>query len=90
MPSFLVESYLADTPGAVEDARRRAVRTAEIGTDVRHLRTTFVPGDEVVLHFFQAPSAEAIGAAGRQAALAYERIVEAVEEAAPTSEKEER
>ena len=41
--------------------------------------TTFVPGDEVVLHMFEAPSAEALDDAGRLAALSYDRIVEAVE-----------
>ena len=79
MPSYLVESYLADSPNAVEEARERAERAADFGADVRHLRTTFLPGDETVLHVFEAPSAEALDEAGRRAALPFERIVEAVE-----------
>ena len=79
MPSYLVESYLAPSVGAVDEARERARRTAELGAGVRHLRTTFVPDDEMILHLFEAPSAAALDAAGRRAALPFERIVEAVE-----------
>jgi len=80
MPSFLVESYAADS--VVEDHRECARLAAELGTGVRYVRTTFLPGDETVLHVFEADSAEALGEAAREAALPYERIVEAVEGAA--------
>ena len=79
MPSYLVESYLTDSATAVADARRRAQHAATLEDGVRYVRTTFVPGDEVVLHLFEAPTAEALDAAGRKAALEFERIVEAVE-----------
>jgi hypothetical protein len=79
MPSYLVESYLTDSPAAVADARERAQLTAELGADVRYVRTTFLPGDETVLHVFEAASAEAVARAARLAALEYERIVAAVE-----------
>jgi hypothetical protein len=79
MPNYLVESYLADTADGVDDARARARRTAELGIGVRYVRTTFLPGDETILHLFEAPSAEALDDAGRRAALPFERIVEAVE-----------
>jgi hypothetical protein len=79
MPSYLVESYLAATVDGVDDARARARRTAELGVGVRYVRTTFLPGDETILHLFEAPSAEALDDAGRRAALPFERIVEAVE-----------
>jgi Protein of unknown function (DUF4242) len=88
MPSYLVESYAARSPGAVEKARERARRTAELGADVRYLRTTFLPDDEVILHLFEAPSAAALDEAGRRAALPFERIVEAVEESAETRKEE--
>jgi hypothetical protein len=78
VPSFLVEAYGAG-PSAVDDARTRAQRTAELGDGVRYVRTTYLPGDETILHLFEAPSAAALGDAGRRAALPYERIVEAVE-----------
>ena len=86
MPHYLVESYLADSPAAVEDARERARSVEEGGAGIRYVRTTFVPGDEVVLHMFEAPSAEALDDAGRHAALSYDRIVEAVEEPAAVQE----
>jgi hypothetical protein len=79
MPSYLVESYSADSAAAFEDARERALRTAEVGRGVRHLRTTFLPEDETILHLFEAPSLAELHRAGRLAALSYVRIVEAVE-----------
>jgi hypothetical protein len=77
MPSYLVESYAAN--GAVADARAQARRAAELGMDVRYVRTTFLPTDEVALHLFEAPSIAALRHAGNLAALRYERIVEALE-----------
>jgi hypothetical protein len=60
MPTYLVEAYAADAPAALDEARARAQLTAELGTGVRYLRTTFLPGDETLLHLFEAPSAEAL------------------------------
>jgi hypothetical protein len=77
MPSYVVEAYLRDSPAAEEDARRRAERAGALAEGVRYVRTTFLPDDEVVLHLFEAPSAEALGAASRRAELPFERIVEA-------------
>jgi len=82
MPIYVVESYAGER--LVEDQRERARRAAESGTGIRYLRTTFLPGDETVLHLFEAPSAEALERAGRAAALPFERIVEAVENSAPS------
>jgi hypothetical protein len=79
MPSYVVESYAADSPAALGEARARAQLTAELGKGVRYVRTTFLPGDETLLHLFEAPSAEALGQAGELAELSYERIVEAIE-----------
>lgn len=81
MPRYLVESYAASSVRAVDDARDRARRTAELDPGIRYLRTTFLPGDETAFHLFEAPSAEALSRAGRRAALEFERIVEAVETA---------
>ncbi len=83
MPSYLVEAYLAADPTALEEARARARRTAELVPAVRYLRTTFLPGDETCLHLFDAPSAEELGEAARRAELRHERIVEAVETVPP-------
>jgi hypothetical protein len=85
LPSYLVESYLADTVRGVDDARARARRTAELGIGVRYVRTTFLPGDETILHLFEAPSAAALDEASRRAALPFERIVEAVEGSGDTA-----
>lgn len=89
MPTYLVESYAASSEAALNDARDRARRTAELGFGVRYLRTTFFPGDETILHLFEAPSVEALDEAGRLTALPFERIVEAVEGSAEPR-KEER
>lgn len=78
-----MESYVASS-GAVEEARERARRTAELGVNVRYVRTTFLPEDETVMHLFEAPSAAVLDEAGRRAALPFERIVEAVEGASPS------
>jgi hypothetical protein len=77
MQSYLVESYAANS--GAEDQRERARLAAEVGTGVRYIRTTFLPGDETLLHVFEAESADAVREAVRVAALPYERIVEAVE-----------
>ena len=79
MPNYLVESYLADTPTAVEEARERARSVADERGGVRYVRTTFLPGDETILHVFEAPSLTALRRAARRASLQCERIVEAVE-----------
>lgn len=78
MPRFLVESYVADSTGAFDDACERARRTAEAAPGVRYVDTTFVPGDETVMHLFDAPSEAALEEAGRRVGLQFERIVEAV------------
>jgi hypothetical protein len=79
MPNYVVESYVADAPAAVEEARERARSLADERAGVRYLRTTFLPGDETILHAFEAPSIEALRLAAQRGALQYERIVEAVE-----------
>jgi hypothetical protein len=77
MPSYLVESYA--TKSGVESDRERARLTAELGTGVRYVRTTFLPADETILHLFEATSAEVLRRAARRAALQCDRIVEAIE-----------
>ena len=79
MPTYLVESYGPNNGDAPADARERAARAAELGAGVRYVRTTFLPGDETVLHVFEAASAEDLRRAAVLAALQHERIVEAVE-----------
>lgn len=87
MPSYLVEAYTSGAIAAAE-ASDRARRVAELHDGVRYVRTTFLPGDETILHLFEAPSASALAEASRLAELHFERIVEAVEgDANPTKEE---
>jgi hypothetical protein len=85
MPQYLLEAYVPDAKSALGDAREAAERTAELGEGIRHIRTTFLPDDQLVLHVFEAPSAGALRRAGVRAALRYERLVEAFEEAGAAS-----
>jgi hypothetical protein len=81
--SYLVESHLPRIRGAelgdtTARARLAAAALAAEGCRVRHLHTTFVPEDELCLHVFEASCLEAVTEAMRRAALAADRIVEAV------------
>ena len=86
MPSYLIEGYLPRTrasqlAGATARLRRAAeVLTAE-GVQVRHVRSSFLPSDELVLHVLEAESAEAAGHAATRAGISPERIT--TEEVAP-------
>ena len=79
MPRYLLEAYVADSAAAHDDALARARHAASLGAGIRHVRTTFVPNDQLVLHVFEAPSAGALQRAGGRAGLRYERLVEAYE-----------
>ncbi len=81
MPRFLVESYVVRSPQAFDTACALARRTAESGDGIGYVDTTYLPGDETVLHLFEAPSAEALAQAGMSAGLQFERIVQAVSDA---------
>ncbi len=82
MPRFLVESYVASSTSAFDDACERARLTARGAQGVRYVDTTYLPGDETVMHLFDAPSAEALDEAGRRAGMQFERIVQAVSDSA--------
>jgi hypothetical protein len=83
MPSYLIESYLprsrSSELGAVVDRLRRAtVSLSDEGTRVRHLRSAFVPRDELCLHLLEAESATMVGEASRRAAIEPARVVQVV------------
>jgi hypothetical protein len=86
MPNYLVESYLADSPEAVEEERERAQALDDARAGVRYVRTTFLPGDETILHVFEAPSLAALRRVALTGQLSHERIVEAVEGSAEADE----
>jgi hypothetical protein len=77
MPTYLVESY--GTGSSMPDQWNRAELAAELSEGVQHIRTTFVPGDETLLHVFEATSADSLVGAAVVAGLEYDRIVEIVE-----------
>jgi hypothetical protein len=79
VPRFLVESYVASSSDDVDEACARARSTAGAAEGVRYVETTYLPGDDTVLHVFDAPSEEALALAGRSAGLEFERIVPAVQ-----------
>ncbi len=49
---------------------------AREGTQVRFLRSIFVPGDEICLLLITGPSAEAVAEVVRRASITFERVVE--------------
>lgn len=79
MPTFIVESYGAD--GAIADQLARAERVTELSVDIRYIRTTVMPADQVLLHFFEAPSSEGLREAVGVLDLGCDRIVEVLESA---------
>lgn len=87
MPRFLVESYVASSSDDFDQACARARSTAMAVQGIRYVETTYLPGDDTVLHVFDAPSVEALAGAGESAGLEFERIVPAVQ--APGNEREE-
>jgi hypothetical protein len=80
MASFLVEAYTAAHEVAELDARARAAaeELAHAGRAVRHVRTIFVPEDEMCFHLFEAASVEVVREASERARLSPQRIVETV------------
>jgi hypothetical protein len=78
---YVVERYApraADQDAARADQRAAA---AHAGGDpaIKHIRTWFLPEDETCFSLFEAPSADALRAAGDAAGVRYARITEAIE-----------
>lgn len=83
MPSYLIESYLprsrsGELPAQVSRLRRATEGLTAEGTSVRHLRSTFLPEDELCLHLLEAASAETAGEASRRASIEPARVISAV------------
>ena len=83
MPSYLIESYLprsrtSELPAVVDRLRRATESLTAEGAPVRHVRSTFLPGDELCLHLFEAESAATVGEASRRAAIDPARVVQAL------------
>jgi hypothetical protein len=83
MREFVAEQYLsAAAPSAnvklAGVARRAAEELSCEGTQVRFVRSIFIPEDETCFHFYLAESAEAVQVAAARASLRLERVAEAV------------
>jgi len=83
MPSYLIESYLPrrcarELPAVVGRLRRAAETLTAEGTRVSHVRSTFLPNDELCLHLLEAESAATVGEASRRAAIEPARVVRAL------------
>jgi hypothetical protein len=83
MPSYLVDGYLPRSrAGELQELIARLRTAAEAmtveGTQVRHVRSSFLPADELLLHLLEAESAAAASEASRRAGVPAERIVESV------------
>jgi predicted TIM-barrel fold metal-dependent hydrolase len=86
MPSYLIEGYLSrsrtdELYAAAARLRRAAEALSAEGVQVRHVRSSFLPADELFLHVLEAESAEAAGAATKRAGISPERMT--TEEVAP-------
>lgn len=80
--TYVIETYLSRTRTGELDAatsRLRAAVAAAPTTEgpLRHVRSFFVPEDEMCFHVVEAPSIETTFEISRRAGLLPERIVEA-------------
>ena len=83
MPSYLVEHYLphsrsCELPETAARVREAAQALTAEGAQVRYLRSTFVPSDELCLHVFEADSVDWVSEAIQRAGIEPDRVVEAV------------
>jgi len=84
MEQYLVELYLPRADATrLRDAAHRAHAAAEEmtreGTPIRYLRAIFLDGDEICFHLYEAESRELVLEAARRAAIAVERVLEAID-----------
>jgi hypothetical protein len=82
VPNYLVETYAPRSGAALEEAIARvrivAKEIAAEGAALRHVRSTFVPEDEICFHVFEAESSALVDEVGRRAGLPFEHVVEAM------------
>lgn len=85
MPSFILETYVTGlTPIELDELAERT-KHAATGTAVVHVRSYFVPEDEMCMHVFEAPSREAVEELASAAGLEVERVIHTVGEHAEQS-----
>jgi muconolactone delta-isomerase len=89
MPVFMVEREL---PGVTMEQLAAAQKAAIVagreltaeGTEVRYIRSTFIPGEARCMCLFEAPNAENVAAANQRAQIPFTRIV-AAEDLSPVA-----
>ena len=79
MAEFIVELYVSRSDGDAAGrhelrAREAAAALTAEGTNVRFLRSIYLPEDETCFFLYRASSMEAVHAAARRAQLAYEHV----------------
>ena len=81
MTTFILESYVPASEARLfsHAEMRRIARALARAEEVRHLRSIFVPQDEMCFHLLAGPSAHAVSEAAQEASLRFERVVEAVQ-----------
>jgi hypothetical protein len=95
VPTYLAESYLpkGQQNGLQEVVRRTRLVVPSLlrdGMSVRHVRSTYLPEDEMCIHVFEAESKEAVLALSTRAAVDFDRVVEALEDSAELPERSRR
>jgi hypothetical protein len=84
MPSYLVEGYFprsrtGELTGLIAGLRAAAEEMTAEGMRVRHVRSSFLPADELFLHLIEAESAEAAGRLTERAGITLEWITESLQ-----------
>jgi len=85
MPTFIAETFVPQTRAEeVEAVTERLSRLGpaddlSAGPIVRYVRSTFVPGDEVCFHIFEAASADDVVRIANDLGVRLDRIAEARE-----------
>lgn len=82
MPSFILETYVARLSAGGLGALVVRTRQATTGTPVTHVRSYFVPEDDMCMHVFEGPSVAAVQEVADSAGLETERIVQSIGEPA--------
>lgn len=82
MSQFMVERHLPDfppeqLPAAAAAAKEKSAELSSEGTDVRYVRSTYLPEGEKCYCLFEGSSREAVEEVQRRANLPYESIHEA-------------
>ena len=86
MPTFIAETFVPQTRAEEVDAATerlsrldRAPGSASGNTTVIYVRSTFVPGDEVCFHIFEAETADDVVRVASDLGVRLDRVAEARE-----------